>query len=60
MNVSRLVTLAAALIITAAEWLAFSSLPVQAQAARPVAAPAASAAPEAAVQEIVVIGSRSS
>lgn len=60
MNVARLVSLAAALVITASEWAAFSSLPVHAQAVRAVAAPVVRAAPEAAVQEIVVIAHRPS
>ena len=60
MNVSRFVSLAVALIITATEWAAFSSLPVHAQAVRVVGAPAAGAAPEAAVQEIVVTARRPS
>lgn len=42
MNVSRLVSLAAALAITAAAWAAFSSVPLHTQAAPAAAAPVAS------------------
>ncbi len=61
MNVSRLVSLAAALVINVTVLAAFSSVPVHAQVARAVAAgPVVSAAPEAAVQEIVVTARRPS
>jgi hypothetical protein len=42
MNVSRLFSLAAALLITATAWAAFSSVPLHTQAAPAAAAPVAS------------------
>jgi hypothetical protein len=60
MNVSRLVSLAATLVINATAWQAFSSLPVHAQTVAAVSAPVVDASGEAALQEIVVIGHRPS
>lgn len=60
MNVSRLVSLAAALVINATVWAAFASLPVHARAAQAAAAPVVEAAGETAIQEIVVTARRPS
>jgi hypothetical protein len=60
MNVSRLVSLAAALVINATVSAVFSSIPVHAHAVQAVAAPVVDATQEAAVQEIVVIAHRPS
>jgi hypothetical protein len=59
MNATRLVTLAAALVITATEWAAFSSLPLYTHSL-PAAAPATSAAPEEVFPVIVVTAHRQS
>ena len=58
MNASRLVILAAALVITASEWAAFSSLPLHTQSLRLVAAPGSNAAPDEALPVIVVTARR--
>ena len=58
MNASRLVSFAAALVITATEWVAFSSLPLHTQSLRVVAAPVSSAAPDEALPVIVVTAHR--
>jgi len=58
MNVSRLVSLAAALVLTATEWAAFFTLPADIQAAQAVAAPVASNAPDADLPVIVVTARR--
>ena len=58
MNASRLVSLVAAIIITATEWAAFSSLPLH--TLRVVAAPVSSAAPDEALPVIVVTAHRHS
>jgi hypothetical protein len=60
MNISRIVSFAAALVINATAWQAFSSLPVHAQAVAAVSAPVVDATGEAALEEIVVIGHRPS
>ena len=60
MNASRLVSLVAAIVITATEWAAFSSLPLHAQSLPVVAAPVSSAAPEEALPVIVVTAHRRS
>lgn len=60
MNVSRLVSLAAALVINATVWEVFLSLPVHAQAVQPVSAPVVDTTEETVVPEIVVIGHRPS
>ena len=60
MNLSRLVSLAAALVINAIVWAAFASLPVHAQAVQAAAAPVVDATGEGAVQEIVVVAHRPS
>jgi hypothetical protein len=59
-NTSRLVSFAAALVITATEWIAFSSLPLHTQSLRVVAAPIASAAPEETLPVIIVTAHRRS
>jgi hypothetical protein len=58
MNASRLVSLAAALVITATEWAGFSSLPLHAQAVQAVAAPKASDALDPALPVIVITAHR--
>lgn len=58
MNVSRLVSLAAALLITATAWAAFSSIPLHTQAAPAAAAPVASDALDDELPVIVVTAHR--
>jgi hypothetical protein len=60
MNASRLVSLAAALVITATEWAVFFSLPLHAQSLPAVTTPVASAAPDEALPVIVVTAHRRS
>jgi hypothetical protein len=60
MNVSRLVSFAAALVITAIEGAAVSSLPLQTQSVWAVAAPVVSDASNAALPVIVVTARRHS
>jgi hypothetical protein len=60
MNVSRLASLVAALLITATEWAAFSSLPLHAQVVRAAAAPVASDALDPELPVIVVTAHRPS
>ncbi len=60
MNASRLVSLVAAIIITATEWAAFSSLPLHARSLPVVAAPVSSAAPDEVLPVIVVTARRHS
>jgi hypothetical protein len=60
MKVSRLVSLIAALVITATEWAAFSSVPLHAQAVRAAAAPVASDALDPELPVIVVTAHRAS
>jgi hypothetical protein len=60
MNASRLVSLAAALVINAIVLEAFSSLTPHAQAVQPSAVPADAASPDAALPEIVVTARRPS
>jgi hypothetical protein len=58
MNVSRLVSLAAALLITVTAWAAFSSIPLHTQAAPAAAAPVASDALDDELPVIVVTAHR--
>lgn len=58
MNVSRLVSLAAALVITATAWAAFSSVPLHTQEAPAAAAPVASDALDDELPVIVVTAHR--
>ena len=61
MNINRIVSFAAALVINATVGAAFSALPVHARAAQAVSVPLAGAASEEpAVQEIVVTARRPS
>jgi hypothetical protein len=60
MNVSRLVSLVAALVITATGWAAFSSVPLHAQAVRAAAAPVAGDALDPELPVIVVTAHRPS
>jgi hypothetical protein len=60
MNVSRLTSLVAALVITAIEWAAFSSVPLHAQAVRAAAAPVASDALDPELPVIVITAHRQS
>jgi hypothetical protein len=60
MNVSRLVSLVAALLITATEWAAFFSVPLHAQAVHAAAAPVASDALDPELPVIVVTAHRPS
>ncbi len=58
MNDSRLVSLTAALVITATEWAAFSSLPLHTQAVQAAAAPVAGGALDPALPVIVITAHR--
>jgi hypothetical protein len=60
MNVSRVVSLAAALVITATEWAAFSALPLHTQAVQAAAAPVAREALDPELPVIVVTARRPS
>jgi len=60
MNVSRLTSLLAALVITAIEWAAFSSVPLHAQAVRAAAAPVAGDALDPELPVIVITAHRPS
>ena len=60
MNVSRLTSLVAALVITAIEWAAFSSVPLHAQAVRAAAAAVASDALDPELPVIVITAHRPS
>jgi hypothetical protein len=60
MNVSRLTSLVAALVIIAIEWAAFSSVPVHAQTVRAAAAPVASDALDPELPVIVITAHRPS
>jgi hypothetical protein len=58
MNVSRLVSLAAAIAITATEWAAFSSSLPHTQPARALAAPIAGDASDPALPLIIILADR--
>lgn len=53
-NATRLVTLAAALLVTAAEWAAFSEILLFADPARIASVPVAGASSDAALPQVVV------
>jgi hypothetical protein len=60
MNVSRLASLVAAVVITGTGWAAFSAVPLHAQAVRAASAPVASDALDPGLTVIVVTAHRPS